>query len=95
MYEWVGTEVENKPDIFSYSVGDLFVDIIYTKFNDKKEFLEYILRSRQKFYCCRDIVYDILPPKVVQLYCTPDLSKYKQGKMRMGTVRLRQKVELS
>ena len=35
IYEWVGTEIENKPDLFSCSVGDLFVDINYTTFNDK------------------------------------------------------------
>ena len=38
------------------------------------------MRSIYKFYCCKDIVYDILPPKIVQLYCTSDLRKYKRGK---------------
>ena len=36
-YQWVGTEVENKPDLLSFSVGDLFVDIDYNKFDDKEE----------------------------------------------------------
>ena len=88
-YEWVGTEVEKKPYFFNCSVGDLFVDINYTTFDDKEELLEELLRSRDKCYCCKDIIYEILPPKVVQLYCNSDLSKYKRGKMRMGTGRLK------
>ena len=36
-YKWVGTEVENKPDLLSFSVGVLFVDIDYNKFDDKEE----------------------------------------------------------
>ena len=39
--------------------------------------MEELLRSRNKFYRCKDIVCDILPPKIVQRYCTSDLSKYK------------------
>ena len=48
-YEWVGKEVENKPDLLSCSVGDLFVAINYTIFYDKEELMEDILRSREKF----------------------------------------------
>ena len=64
----VGTEGDKKLDIFSCSVGDLFVDINYTKFYDKEESLEGLLRSREKCYRFKDIVYDIIPPKIVQLY---------------------------
>ena len=67
-YEWVGKEVEKKLAIFSCSVGDLFLDVNYTTFDDKEKLLEEILRSREKFYRCKDIVYDIFPPKIVQLY---------------------------
>ena len=42
------------------------------------------MRSREKCYRCNDIVYDILPPKIVQLYCTSDLSKYKWGSYENG-----------
>ena len=42
------------------------------------------MRSIEKFYYFKDIVYDILPPKIVQLYCTSDLSKYKRGKYDNG-----------
>ena len=34
-------------------------------------------RSKNKFDCLKDIVYDILPPKIVKLYCTSDIRKYK------------------
>ena len=54
---------------FSRIVGDLFIDINYTIFYDKGGILEDILSSRDKYYRCKDIVYEILPPKVVQLYC--------------------------
>ena len=47
-YEWVVTEVDTKSDILSFSVGDLFVDISYTTFDDKEELMEEILRSREK-----------------------------------------------
>ena len=43
-YEWIGTEVEKKPYILSFSVGDLFVDINYTTFYDREELLEVIFR---------------------------------------------------
>ena len=43
-----------------------------------------ILRSIEKFYCCKDIVFDILPPKIVQLYFTSYLRKYKKGKYDNG-----------
>ena len=33
--------------------------------------------SREKCYICKETVCDILPPKIVQLYCTSDLRKYK------------------
>ena len=61
----------------SCSVGDLFVDINYTTFDDKEELLKELLRPRGKFYLCKYIVYDILPPKVVQLCCTSDIREYK------------------
>ena len=35
---------------------------------------------RYKFYRCEYIVYDILPLKILQLYCTLDLMKYTWGK---------------
>ena len=47
--------------------------------------MEELLMSIEKFYCCKDIVYDILPSKIVQLCCTSDLRKYKWENMRMGT----------
>ena len=47
-----GTEVEKKPDIFSCSVGDLFVDVNYTTFDAKEELFEDLLRSREKCYHC-------------------------------------------
>ena len=40
--------------------------------------------SMDKFYHCKDIIYDILPPKIVQLYYTSDLRKYKRGKDENG-----------
>ena len=46
--------------------------------------MEELLSSTNKFYCCKDIVYDIIPPKIVQLYCTSDLRKYKWGKDENG-----------
>ena len=64
----------------SCSVDALFVDINYTICDYKEELLEEVLRSMEKFYRCKDIVYDILPPKIVQLYWTSDLRKYKRGK---------------
>ena len=64
----------------SCSVDALFVDINYTICDYKEELLEEVLRSMEKFYRCKDIVYDILPPKIVQVYCTSDLRKYKWGK---------------
>ena len=67
MYEWVGTEVEDKPDIFSCSVGDLFVDINYTAFDDKEELLEEFLRSREECYRFKDNVSENFTPKIVQL----------------------------
>ena len=39
--------------------------------------MEDLLRSRAKCNCCKDIVYDILLPKIVQLYCTSYIRKYK------------------
>ena len=39
--------------------------------------IEKILRSVEKIYHCKDNVYDILPTKIVQLYCTSDPRKYK------------------
>ena len=51
-YEWVGAKVENKPDLLSWSVGDLFVVVDYTTFYEKEELLEDILRSRDKCYRC-------------------------------------------
>ena len=76
--------------MFSCSVGDLFVDIHYTKIDYKEEVLKELLSPREKCYCCKNIVYDILPPKIVQLHRTSDLSKYKQVSMRMGKGRLKQ-----
>ena len=67
-YEWIGTEVEKKPDILSCSFGDLFFDINYITFDDKEELMKEILSSREKCYRCKDIVYEILPPKIVQPY---------------------------
>ena len=61
----VGTEVDNKPDILSCSVGVLFVGINYTAFDRKEGLLEEILRSREISYHYKDIVYAILPPKIV------------------------------
>ena len=75
----------------SCSVGDLFVDINYTIFYDKEELMEDLLRSREKFYHCKYIVYAIILTKIVQLYCTSDLRKYKRGNMRNGTGRLSSK----
>ena len=46
--------------------------------------MENILRSKEKCYRCKDIFYDILPPKIVQLYCTSDLRKYIWGKYENG-----------
>ena len=66
-YEWAGSEVEKNLDIFSFSVGGLFVDIIYTTFDDREDNLDKLLRSREKFYRFKDIVYEILPLKIVQL----------------------------
>ena len=42
------------------SVGALSVDINYTTFYYKEEILEEILKSRDKCYCCKYIVYGIL-----------------------------------
>ena len=36
----------------------------------------------REIYHCKDIVYDILTPKIVQLYCASDLRKFKRGKIR-------------
>ena len=77
---------------FSCIVGDLFIDSNYTIFDDKEELLEDILRSIDKCHRCKDIVYKILPQKIVQLYCTSDLSEYKWVKMIMVTGRLKQKM---
>ena len=63
-----------------HCVGDLFVDINYNTFDDKEELLKELLRSREKYYRCKDVVYDILPPKIVQLYCISDISKCKWGR---------------
>ena len=57
--------------------------------------MEEILRSIDKFYCCKDIVYDILPPKILQLYFTLDLRKYKCGGVRMVTGILEHKTSSS
>ena len=94
-YEWVGTEVWNKSDLLSCSVGDLFVVVNYTIFDDKEELMEDILKSREKYYCCKDISYSMLLPKIVQLCCTSYPRKYKWGGMRMGTGRLKQKMASS
>ena len=51
--------------------------------------MEDILRPREKFYRFKDIVYDILPPKIVQLYCTSDLRKYKRGKDDNGNRKIK------
>ena len=48
-----------------------------------------ILRSIEIFYRCKDIVYDILPLKIVQLYCTSDLMKYKWGKDENGNRKIK------
>ena len=45
-YEWVGIEVEKKPDHLSFSVGDFFVDINYTTFDNKEYLLKELLKSR-------------------------------------------------
>ena len=42
------------------------------------------MRSRGKFYRCKDIIYDIIPPKIVQLYRTSNLRKYTWGKCENG-----------
>ena len=41
--------------------------------------MEELLGSIKKFYRCKDIVYVILLPKIIQLYCTWDIRKYKWG----------------
>ena len=46
--------------------------------------MEEIFWSREKFYCFNNVVYVILPHKIVQLYCTSDLRKYKRGKYENG-----------
>ena len=71
-------------DIFGCSVDDLFVDINYTTFDDKEELLEGLLSSREKFYLCKGIFYEIIPPKIVQLYLTSDLSQYNWVKDENG-----------
>ena len=43
----------------------------------REEILVKLLRSREKCYRFKDIFYDIILPKIVQLYCTSDLIKYK------------------
>ena len=80
-YEWVGTEVDKNPDILSCSVGNLFDDIIYNAFDDKDELMEELLRSIVKCYRCKDIAYDILPPKILKIYYTLYLKKYKWGRV--------------
>ena len=67
IYDWVVTEVDKKPDILSCSVDDLFYDINYTTFNGKEKVTQEFLSSREKYYRCKDIVYDIVPPKTVLL----------------------------
>ena len=47
------------------------------------------MRPRDKCYHCKDIVYDILPPKIVQLYCIPNLRKYKRERYENGTRHIR------
>ena len=69
-YDWVGTEVEKEPDILSCSDGGLFFDMNYTTFDYKKDFLEDILRSRQKYYRLKDIVYDINVKRKVLMILT-------------------------
>ena len=51
--------------------------------------MERILRSKDTHNCCKDIVYDILPPKIVQLYCTSDPRKYKRGKYDNGNRKIK------
>ena len=46
--------------------------------------MEEIFRSIEKIYRCKYIVSDILQPKIVQLYFTSDLRKYKRGKYENG-----------
>ena len=91
----VGTEVDKKPYILSRRFGGLFVGINYNAFDEKEEPLEEFLKSRDKFCHCKDIVYDIILPKIAQLYCTSDQRKYKWVNMRMGTGRLKHQMESS
>ena len=44
--------------------------------------MEELLTSREKRYNLKDIVYDILPPKI--MYCISDLRKYKWVKDEIG-----------
>ena len=74
---------------FVNSVGDLFVDINYTTFDDKGELLQELLRSRYKCDRCKDIFYEILPPKIVQLYSTSDPRKHKRGKYENGNRKIK------
>ena len=55
----VGIEVENKPNLLSCSFGGLFVDINHTTFDYKEELMEELLSSREKYYHCGDVVFDI------------------------------------
>ena len=47
--------------------------------------------SREKCYRCKDIVYDILSPKILKLCCTSDLRKYKWGKDENGNRHIKTK----
>ena len=42
------------------------------------------MRLREKYYHCKESVYAILPPKIVQLYCNSDIRKYKWAKYDNG-----------
>ena len=46
--------------------------------------MEDLLRSRDKFYHYKYIVYAIILTKIVQLYCSSDLNKYTWGKYENG-----------
>ena len=51
--------------------------------------MENHLISTDKCYCCKCIVYDILPPKIVQVYCTSDLRRKQWGKYDNGDINIK------
>ena len=57
--------------------------------------MEENLRLIEKFYCCKDIVYEIFPPKKCNSTAPQIWGNINGEKIRMVTGRLRQKITLS